>query len=190
MTLRTVEIPVFRDPSGDPIATTVTIRLIDDNGHYLIGLTSSAGDPVTDQVSVSVYDIATTVDLTPQDDIAPTSYYRVFVLAARVKKHFDAQVPSGVGTYSWSDFFQSSGPVSPAELATWLTHPADSSIHVPVADSNPDGSLLGLSGGEPAWLPAPSGTGDMQSLIYDPGGVSDNVFNLANMSGNLDGGTF
>ncbi len=36
----------------------------------------------------------------------------------------------------------------------------------------------------------PPGDGDMQSLIYDPTGVRDNCFNLANLSGNLDAGTF
>lgn len=32
--------------------------------------------------------------------------------------------------------------------------------------------------------------GDMASLIYDPTGRKANVFDAANMQGNLDGGTF
>lgn len=36
----------------------------------------------------------------------------------------------------------------------------------------------------------PPGEGDMHSLIYDPTGVRDNCFDLANLSGNLDAGTF
>lgn len=34
------------------------------------------------------------------------------------------------------------------------------------------------------------GIGDMQSLIYDPQGRRANVFDAANLAGNLDGGTF
>lgn len=36
----------------------------------------------------------------------------------------------------------------------------------------------------------PPGVGDMQSLVYDPSGMQRNAFDLANLSGNLDGGTF
>ena len=39
-------------------------------------------------------------------------------------------------------------------------------------------------------LPAGDGTGDMLVSVYDPTGVSDDAFDLANMVGNLDGGTF
>jgi hypothetical protein len=42
----------------------------------------------------------------------------------------------------------------------------------------------------PPGPPGPAGVGDMQTLIYDPQGAAANCFNLANMSGNLDGGTF
>ncbi len=42
----------------------------------------------------------------------------------------------------------------------------------------------------PAGPPGPPGVGDMQSLIYDPNGVRDNCFNLANLTGNFDAGTF
>ena len=42
----------------------------------------------------------------------------------------------------------------------------------------------------PSGPPGPPGTGDMHSLIYDPAGVRDNCFNLANMTGAFDAGTF
>ena len=42
----------------------------------------------------------------------------------------------------------------------------------------------------PAGPTGPPGEGDMQSLIYDPSGVRDNCFNLANLTGNFDAGTF
>ena len=42
----------------------------------------------------------------------------------------------------------------------------------------------------PPGPPGPPGAGDMQSLIYDPTGVRDNCFNLANLTGNFDAGTF
>lgn len=34
------------------------------------------------------------------------------------------------------------------------------------------------------------GPSGMSDLIYDPNGVRDNVFNAANLAGNIDGGTF
>lgn len=39
-------------------------------------------------------------------------------------------------------------------------------------------------------IPAPAGSGDMQSLIYDPQGRSTNAFLLDNQSGILDAGVF
>lgn len=33
-------------------------------------------------------------------------------------------------------------------------------------------------------------SGGMSELIYDPDGYRTNIFNLANIPGNLDGGTF
>jgi hypothetical protein len=43
-----------------------------------------------------------------------------------------------------------------------------------------------------AWIdiPPPSGAGDMQSLIYDPRGIAADAFNLANLTGAVDGGVF
>lgn len=35
-----------------------------------------------------------------------------------------------------------------------------------------------------------SGGGDMYTLVYDPRGISDDAFDLGNLTGNLDGGTF
>ena len=48
--------------------------------------------------------------------------------------------------------------------------------------------VAGVQG--PSGPPGPEGEGGMQSLIYDPAGVRDNCFNLANLTGHFDAGTF
>lgn len=53
-----------------------------------------------------------------------------------------------------------------------------------------DGRMLAVLDGAYVDVPPPDGTGDMQSLIYDPNGIAANCFDLSNFSGNLDGGVF
>ena len=54
----------------------------------------------------------------------------------------------------------------------------------------PDGRHITTLDGQYIDIPAPAGSGDMQSLIYDPRGIADDTFNLANFTGSLDGGLF
>lgn len=78
-----------------------------------------------------------------------------------------------------------------------------SSVRVVVAQQGPpgpsfvpdpagvaDGRMLAVQDGEYIDIAPPSGTGDMQTLVYDPAGRAANVFNIANMSGVIDCGTF
>jgi hypothetical protein len=50
--------------------------------------------------------------------------------------------------------------------------------------------LLAIVDHEYRLVPTPAGTGDMQTLIYDPAGRAANVFDLSNHAGVLDGGEF
>lgn len=70
------------------------------------------------------------------------------------------------------------------------TGPAVSQVYVTTGPQGPTGPQ-GATGatGDPG-PQGPPGAGDMQSLIYDPTGVRDNCFNLANLYGNFDAGTF
>lgn len=61
-------------------------------------------------------------------------------------------------------------------------------VLVQVSDPPPVRVIAATQG--PSGPPGPAGQGDMSSLIYDPTGVRDNCFNLANMVGNFDAGTF
>lgn len=38
--------------------------------------------------------------------------------------------------------------------------------------------------------PGAASSGDMQALIYDPRGISDDAFDLSNLTGSIDGGVF
>ena len=53
-----------------------------------------------------------------------------------------------------------------------------------------DGRYITTLDGQYIDVPAPSGTGDMQTLIYDPQGRSTNAFLLDNQAGVLDAGVF
>ena len=53
-----------------------------------------------------------------------------------------------------------------------------------------DGLMFVSSGGSYVAIDLPAGTGDMQTLIYDPQGRSTNAFLLDNQSGILDAGVF
>lgn len=81
---------------------------------------------------------------------------------------------------------------APVTLVTGLQGPPGppGPLSIPDPTNLADGRMLAVLDGEFVDIPPPSGTGDMQSLIYDPQGVAANVYNLANLSGNLDGGTF
>ena len=61
---------------------------------------------------------------------------------------------------------------------------------VPSAVSVANGRMLAASNGLWVDIPPPSGSGDMQSLIYDPSGRATNAFDLSNQTGILDGGVF
>ena len=43
---------------------------------------------------------------------------------------------------------------------------------------------------QPASSVVAAGTGDMTAAVYDPTGVTDDAFDLANQTGVLDAGTF
>jgi hypothetical protein len=53
-----------------------------------------------------------------------------------------------------------------------------------------NGQMLAVNDADWVIVPPPSGTGDMQSLIYDPQGKAVNVFDLSNHHGVIDGGIF
>lgn len=66
--------------------------------------------------------------------------------------------------------------------------PGDSWLPDPETLSN--GRFITTLDGQYIDVPAPAGTGDMQSLIYDPRGVASDVFDAAHLTGNIDGGVF
>lgn len=66
--------------------------------------------------------------------------------------------------------------------------PGDSWL--PDPSTLPDGRYITTLDGQYIDIPAPAGSGDMQSLIYDPRGVAADVFDAAHLTGNIDGGVF
>jgi hypothetical protein len=66
--------------------------------------------------------------------------------------------------------------------------PGDSWLPDPAELAN--GRYITTLDGQYIDIPAPAGSGDMQTLIYDPQGRSTNAFLLDNQSGILDAGVF
>jgi hypothetical protein len=66
--------------------------------------------------------------------------------------------------------------------------PGDSRL--PEPSTLADGRYITTLGGQYIDVAAPAGSGDMQTLIYDPRGVATDTFDLSNLTGNLDGGVF
>lgn len=63
-------------------------------------------------------------------------------------------------------------------------------LAIPDPSDLADGRMLAVLDGAYIDIPPPAGTGDMQTLIYDPRGVSADAFDLSNLTGVLDGGVF
>ena len=63
-------------------------------------------------------------------------------------------------------------------------------LNLPDPAELPNGRMIATADGAWVDIPPPSGTGDMQTLVYDPAGRETNVFDIANMSGVIDCGTF
>lgn len=66
--------------------------------------------------------------------------------------------------------------------------PGDS--HLPDPATLANGRYITTLDGQYIDVPAPAGSGDMQSLIYDPRGIANDAFNISNLTGALDGGVF
>jgi len=71
----------------------------------------------------------------------------------------------------------SQGPAGPGSL-----------VPSPVDANN--GEMIAAQNGAWVVIPPPAGTGDMQSLIYDPRGIADDAFDISNLTGVIDGGVF
>lgn len=66
----------------------------------------------------------------------------------------------------------------------------DGTAAVPDPASIANSYMMAVQEGQWVVIPPPSGTGDMQSLIYDPQGRATNVFDIGNLTGVIDGGVF
>lgn len=201
MSARTLTIPPFELPDGSNPTLRLEIALVDENNRRIQGLLTADGQPIVDRVDLEVSDTQATVDLHPQPEIEAvlnygstadqsSSYYLVSLenRATRYRHVFRTQIASG-GALTWAEFAAGQGPLTGGQVSVWLTHPDDASVHVPGDATSGQMAVMGAGGNWQAIDP-PAGTGDMQSVIYDPSGVADNTFDLGNMVGNLDGGVF
>lgn len=206
MPSRNVIIQPYELPGG--AATTevaVSLELVDSDGATQLGYAALVGDGVAGGYTATVRDIAVVIPLQLTTELVPPLYWR-----------FKAQWRSLSGPRSYTSGYialAAGGDLSlPEFLAleetpatiTGLTADEVAAIRGANAPSanNPLATLSDLVATGNFSLPeAPLADGPygrnagswvqvMGSLIYDPAGVRANCFNLANLSGNLDGGTF
>ena len=193
MSTRSVTIPVFRDPDNSAASAQIRIRLVDLSGRPLLSLPLPGADPVTGEVSVTSGATEQTIDLIPQDEISPASLYAVQVNIGPVEQRYKAQVAAGAAVLTWVEFIASGEAISAPALDVWLVHPGDADLHLqgeerPALDAantpsaaNPIATIDDV---------VAAGGGDMHTLIYDPRGIADDTFDIAHLTGNLDGGVF
>lgn len=187
MTLLRIE-PLASDGIPGGVAECrVRVRLTDARARNLIGLRTTDGAPVTAYVGalIPAGGPAIELELTPQSAIAtpdgaPT-YYQVELRARHVAQAWTIQVPDSLDVQDLMTLVGAAA-IDPADIAAGRLLPA--------WGGEPNGSLLGVVDGDPAWMTAPPGSGDMQALIYDPRGIANDTFLLDNLTGNLDGGTY
>ena len=188
--MSTVRIPPAYDGAGNQVDATVDVRLITADGKPVIAF--NATDLATEYQAVAIPaddpEAATTgllLDLAPTAALAlpdgAATWYQITLRTRHRAEGYRVQVPDSGSVLELQTLIGATA-IDPADILSGRLLPSPA--------SEPDNRWLRTQGG--AWIAtaAPAGSGDMQTLIYDPAGVAANCFNLANLSGNLDGGTF
>lgn len=180
MSRRNILIPPLIDASGQSVSVTVGVSLVDGSGAQIAGYTDSTG--IVEPIIVTAGNDGTTLSLVPQSEISGASYYAISLVSKHRRASYKIQVPAG------------DTPIQLQELLSF-TDRVDSACLLydrllPDPKVLADGKWMTTLDGEWISIDAPQGAGDMYSLVYDPNGVRSNVFNIANLTGDLDGGTF
>ena len=130
------------------------------------------------------------IDLWP-NALLETSYYIVTLTDPFGIEAFTVQIPDQA-TITWDDLRAISEPLDPTELSALATHLEDASEagpnHIPTGGTT--GQVPMKQGDGSIGWGTMTGGGDMQTLTYDPTGVADDAFDIANQTGSLDAGTF
>lgn len=177
---REIVIQPVTAPGTDSGSMEIRVALVDANGDPIPSATAT--QTVWGVGVHTVSDTEYTLTLAARDELPGDTYYRVEVRGAGRNPYRSRliEVAAGADPLPWEEFIALGAPVDPLDIWSGRLLPADGD----------EGQLLAQGADGPEWTAPPAGTGDMTTLIYDPGGVSDDAFDLANMSGNLDGGVF
>jgi len=169
---RTVLVPLPLDPAGQPETTRITVALTDVAGWPLSGAIAEDGTPLvgdTVRVYPTVAQQAALDAGTPPADIAPDA----LVLYAQA----EIVLPPGCSGSYYRIVVE----------ALWgARHEYQRQL---VADSTPLPWADWIFGAAAPPVP-PAGDSYMRSLIYDPRGIAADTFDLAHLTGALDGGVF
>lgn len=193
MSLRPVEIPPFHRP-GDSAAAKARVwfNLVDSDGNLLLGLRSADGHPISGKEAVNVTDTTVTLNLTPTTEI-PGAHYHVIAQAGPVKEAYEITFGPSATPLTWAEIVAGSTPLAADEVSALTLHMADDDRHIHANERAALDAATAMSGANPVATindVVAGGGGDMHTTIYDPTGVADDAFDLANFSGNLDGGVF
>lgn len=180
MARRTIQIPPFKLPDGAGTTARVRVTLVGATGRPVPGIMDEEG--IIDPVTVAVGADGAELRLTPQSEIPTETRWKVEIMGRGTTATYVVQLPAGTSPLEFAEFLQLGLPVDPAD--TW----ADRLL--PGTDGAAVGSGLVLSTDGPTWSAAAPGSGDMQTLIYDPRGILADCFDLSNLTGNIDGGVF
>lgn len=116
---RQVEIPAATDIKGANAEINIEITLVDANENVLVFFSDTDDDLIAGKVTVVAGAEDQTVNLTTNDTIAGTSYYKVEMTGAalpRMQTIKDIQIAEGVGVLPWETFIGAGAPVDPADI--------------------------------------------------------------------------
>lgn len=176
MATRTIAIQPATTPGGAATQVEITLTLVDEDRNPV-----TRGNVIDDRLIVGEgrhiigsdpYDLV----LTTQDSIPGESWWRVEIPQGRHYEAHYVQIAAGA-QMTWDEFLGSGAPVDAADI--W------SSRLLPTNPANGQMAIYDAASG--TWVPVtPSGTGDMQTVTYDPRLISDDTFDLANSTGTLE----
>ena len=141
MSLRQVQIPVFRSPAGVVVSATVEFVLVDEAGMPAFATNVGLNEEVVGFARVVSGTAETTVSLTPNTELAtllgiPT-WYAITVWQETIRETWQAQIDAGASVLPWQSLKAAGSPLPPDSIVYHLTKDWYTAL---LAASSPDAS--------------------------------------------------
>lgn len=116
MTQRTLLIPPIKTPTNASVNPLLEITLVDRLLRPMIGMTADNG--IVGSISTCIPDAGISVDLTPQSEIAPESYWKITITVRSQSINYHIIMPDGTDPILLADAIAYVPPVIDPETPT------------------------------------------------------------------------